>query len=155
MWYNIPQKIIVEEIVLKEAIYISRNKNEIEINEVVNLLHKTEWASGRDAKKIEESVENSTCYAVFDSSKTLIGFARIITDYATTFYLMDVVIEESFRGKGIGKMLMEKIMEDVGHLYGILHTDSAQTFYEQYGFSVTATSKCGESIMEKVRDNAW
>ena len=42
-----------------------------------------------------------------------------------------------------------EIMKDVGHLYGILHTDSAQKFYEDYGFIVTATSDSGESIMEK------
>ena len=152
MWYNIPQKIIVEEIVLKEAIYISRNKNEIRINQVIELLHKTGWAADRDAGMIEKSVENSICYGVFDQNDDLIGFARIITDYVTTFYLMDVIIDENYRGRGIGRKLMNEIMKDVGHLYGILHTESAQKFYEHYGFVVTATADSGESIMEKRKD---
>ena len=86
---------------------------------------------------------------VFDANKNLIGFARIITDFVTTFYLMDVVIDEAYRGQGIGKMLMDEIMKDVGHLYGILHTDSAQGFYERYGFVVTAIAESGEYTMEK------
>ena len=48
-------------------------------------------------------------------------------------------------------MLMDTIIEDVGDLYGILHTDSAQKFYEAYGFVVTSTSELGESIMERKR----
>ena len=134
---------------MKETIYICKKREEIPIVQVVELLHKTEWAENRDAGQIEKSVENSACYGVFDGSDHLIGFARIITDYVTTFYLMDVVIEESYRGHGIGRMLMNEIMKDVGHLYGILHTDNAQKFYEAYGFHVTATSENGERIMEK------
>ena len=84
-----------------------------------------------------------------DENNHLIGFARIITDFVTTFYLMDVVIEEAYRGQGIGRMLMDEIMKDVGHLYGILHTENAHGFYEAYGFVVTATAESGESIMEK------
>ena len=140
---------IVEEIVLTNAIYISRNKNEIKIDQVIELLHTSSWAKDRDAKQIEKAEENSFCYGLFDRRKNLIGFARIITDFITTFYLMDVIIEESYRGLGLGRMLMEEIMEDVGDLYGILHTDSAQKFYEAYGFVVTATSESGESIMER------
>lgn len=136
---------------MKEAVYISRNKDEIETTQVVELLHKTDWANNRSVEEIEKSVENSKCYGLFDGHSNLIGFARIITDFVTTFYLMDVIVERSFRGQGLGRMLMDEIMKDVGHLYGILHTDSAQLFYEQYGFVVTATSESGESIMEKVR----
>lgn len=151
MWYNEPHKIVLEEMVLKETIYISRNKKDISINQVIDLLHKTDWAANRDAKIIEKSINNSMCYGVFEENHNLIGFARIITDYVTTFYLMDVVVEESFRGQGIGNFLMSEIMKDVGHLYGILHTDNAQKFYENFGFTVTSISESGERIMEKRR----
>ena len=134
---------------MKKTIYISRNKVEIPVDQVVELLHNTDWAANRDASQIENTIENSMCYGVFDANKNLIGFARIITDFVTTFYLMDVVIDEAYRGQGIGKMLMDEIMKDVGHLYGILHTVSAQGFYERYGFVVTAIAESGEYTMEK------
>ena len=49
------------------------------------------------------------------------------------------------------KKLLDEIMKDVGHLYGVLHTESARELYETYGFKVTATSATGEYTMEKQR----
>lgn len=132
-----------------KGIYISRKIDKSKIGEIVSLLHKSEWASERKDKEIEKSIENSQCYIACTGENKIVGFARIITDFVTTFYLMDVIVEEVYRGQGLGKMLMDTIMEDVGDLYGILHTDSAQRFYEAYGFVVTATSEFGEYTMER------
>ena len=77
----------------------------------------------------------------------MVGYARIITDHARVFYLMDVIIDEKYRHQGLGTLLMDAIMKDVGHLYGILHTKDAQGFYEKYGFTVK--SKEGETVMER------
>jgi ribosomal protein S18 acetylase RimI-like enzyme len=136
---------------LKKDIYISRDKEDMNIKQLVNLLHTSDWAAKREEELIIKTVENSFCYGVLDKDKNLIGFARIITDFATAFYLMDVIIEEASRGMGYGKMLLDEIMKDVGHLYGVLHTDSARGLYEAYGFRVTATSATGEYTMEKQR----
>ena len=134
---------------MKKDIYISRNKEDIDIKQLVKLLHTSYWAANREEELIVKTVENSFCYGVLDENRNLIGFARIITDFATVFYLMDVIIEESFRGKGYGKILIDEIMKDVGHLYGVLHTNSARELYEAYGFKVTGTSPTGEYIMER------
>lgn len=136
---------------MKKDIYISRNKDEIDIKQLVTLLHTSYWAANREEEVIIKTVENSLCYGVLDENKNLIGFARIITDFVTVFYLMDVIIEESCRGKGYGKMLLNEIMKDVGHLYGVLHTDSARELYEAYGFTVTAALENGEYTMERRR----
>lgn len=65
------------------------------------------------------------------------GFARVVTDYATVFYLSDVYIDEEFRGLGLGKKLIEWIVyyEDklVG-INGLLKTRDAKTLYKKYGF---------------------
>ena len=136
---------------MNKDIYISRNKEDIDIKQLVELLHTSEWAAKREEELIRKTVENSYCYAVLDDEKNLIGFARIITDFTTVFYLMDVIVKECYRGSGYGKMLLNEIMKDVGHLYGVLHTDSARELYEAYGFKVTGTSPTGEYIMEKQR----
>ena len=136
---------------MEETIYISRNKEEIDIKQLVKLLHTSDWAAEREEEVIIKTVENSLCYGVLDREKNLIGFARIITDFTTVFYLMDVIVDESCRGMGYGKKLLDEIMKDVGHLYGVLHTESARELYETYGFKVTATSATGEYTMEKQR----
>lgn len=132
-------------------IYITKKIDKSKIKEVVSLLHKSEWAKERKEEEIEKSIENSKCYVLHNGEDEIIGFARIITDFVTTFYLMDVIVDKAYRGQGLGKMLLDNVMKDVGNLYGILHTDSAQRFYEAYGFVVTSTSESGESIMERKR----
>ena len=72
---------------------------------------------------------------VFDGEKQ-VACCRIITDYATTFYLCDVVVEESLRKSGVGSIMMEAVVNDpqFANLRGILGTKDAHSFYEKFGF---------------------
>ena len=74
----------------------------------------------------------------------------VLTAGVTTFYLMDLVIEEKYRSQGFGTILMDRIMKENGHLYGMLHTTDAKAFYEKYGFrAIGDTKKTEEIYMEK------
>jgi GNAT superfamily N-acetyltransferase len=66
-----------------------------------------------------------------------VGFARVVTDYATMYYLCDVFIDEEYRGKGLGKKLVSYItqFEAIRNLNAILGTKDAHELYEQYGFT--------------------
>ena len=65
-----------------------------------------------------------------------IGFARCITDYASSFLLVDVIIDDRFRGQGLGKALVSFVVshESLQGLTGTLATRDAHTLYEQFGF---------------------
>lgn len=132
-----------------DGFYVSRKRNQISVEEAVRLLRQSDWAKDRPKEMIQKAIEHSQCYGVFDSADKMVGFARIMTDYTTTFYLMDVIVDEAYRHQGLGTLLMNAIMEDVGELYGILHTDDAQKFYEKYGFVVNDQQM--EQVMEKPR----
>lgn len=60
----------------------------------------------------------------------------MLTDYATTYYLADVIIDESHRGRGFGKQLIEYITSypPLSGLWGILVTKDADGLYSKYGF---------------------
>ncbi len=66
-----------------------------------------------------------------------IGFARCATDYAVTFMLMDVIIDERFRGRGLGKALVSAILshEKLQGLSCTLATRDAHGLYARFGFS--------------------
>ncbi|MBQ4219436.1 MAG: N-acetyltransferase, partial [Butyrivibrio sp.] len=67
--------------------------NEIKLDDIVRLLRTTYWAEKRPVENIEKSVKNSKCYGLYiEENANLVGFARIITDYATNYYLSDVII---------------------------------------------------------------
>jgi GNAT superfamily N-acetyltransferase len=67
-----------------------------------------------------------------------VGFARVISDFATFAYIADVFVIEAHRGRGLGKMLMECIKEHP-KLQGLrrwnLCTADAHGLYSQFGFT--------------------
>ena len=101
------------------------------------LLKTTYWAGGRSIETIERSMRNSACYGVWlDDEQKLVGFARVISDHATTYYLCDVVIDAAYRGRGLGKALVSHILSlpEYANLRGLLLTKDAHGLYEQFGF---------------------
>ena len=105
--------------------------------EVTALLKTTYWANKRSLETIEKPMRNSSCYGVYlDEEKKLIGFARVISDDATTYYLCDVVIDPAYRGRGLGKALVSHIVSlpEYAGLRGLLLTKDAHGLYEPFGF---------------------
>ena len=117
--------------------YISNDKNKMTPESVKLLIEQTYWASNRPLDIIAASIENSVCYGAFDSdSNKLIGFARVVTDFYTCYYICDVIVDETYRGKGIGKAIIDTITSNpqFDKLEGLLITRDAHGLYSQYGF---------------------
>ena len=112
---------------------------QISADEAFELLKTTYWANKRSREQVEKSMRNSVCYGIrLAEGRKLAGFARVITDWATTYYLCDVVIDEAYRGKGLGKALVSHIVSlpEYAGLRGFLFTRDAHGLYEQYGFQL-------------------
>lgn len=105
------------------------------------------WAKDVPLETVQKSLENSFCIGMFEGEKQ-IGFARLITDYATFGYLADVYILEEHRGKGLSKRMMKYIME-LEFVKGLrkmmLATLDAHTLYSRFGFH---TAENPERILE-------
>lgn len=114
---------------------ISNDKSLLSIERIKQLLSKTYWANERPLHIIEKTVLNSDCYGLY-YEKEQVGFARVISDYATTYYLCDVYIDEGHRGKGLGKELIQYIVNNDKYrgLKGMLVTKDAHGLYRQFGF---------------------
>jgi GNAT superfamily N-acetyltransferase len=128
-----------------EEYSISNEKSLLSHQKIQELLAKSYWASTRPLETIESSIKNSLCYGVYHNGNQ-VGFARVVTDYATVYWLCDVLIDEEYRGKSLGKMLIESIVQsdELKGLRGILRTRDAHGLYEQYGFV-----KDGEHFMAR------
>lgn len=117
---------------------ITDDRNELPIQDVARLLKTTYWAGHRSPEQIARSMENSDCYGLYmESEAQLVGFARVITDRATTYYLCDVVIDERYRRRGLGTALLSHIesLPEYACLRGILMTRDAHTLYPRFGYS--------------------
>jgi GNAT superfamily N-acetyltransferase len=116
---------------------ITTDKTKMNIPVIHGYITRSYWAEGIPLETIAKAIEGSLCFGVFIGDEQ-IGLARVITDAATFAYLCDVFIDESYRGRGLGKWLMETILrhESLQGLRRIaLTTKDAHGLYSQYGFA--------------------
>ena len=116
---------------------IINDPDKIKSEEVLRLLKMTYWANNRTIEQIEESMASSFCYGMFlAEEERLVGFARVISDLATTYYLCDVIIDPEYQHQGFGKALVSHIISlpQYRKLRGILLTKDAHGLYEKFGF---------------------
>jgi GNAT superfamily N-acetyltransferase len=116
---------------------ISTVKSRLNLDVIHEFLNHSYWAAGRSPERIRRSIENSLAFGIYRGSEQ-IGFARIITDFATFAWIADVFVLEAHRGKGLGKWLME-ILVSQPELQGlrrwVLSTRDAHGLYRQFGFT--------------------
>jgi ribosomal protein S18 acetylase RimI-like enzyme len=118
---------------------IVEGPDELKLDEVIRLLKMTYWADKRPAEQIEKSMKNSSCYGIYmDGVDKLAGFARVISDYATTYYLCDVIVDTEYQHRGLGTALVSYIenLPEYAGLRGILVTRDAHALYERFGYVV-------------------
>ena len=72
----------------------TKDKGQLDPRAVQRLLEQTYWANDRSLSVIAKSMKNSLCFGVFSPENRLVGFARMLTDYAVTYYVSDVVIDK-------------------------------------------------------------
>ncbi len=93
------------------------------------------WAQNRPLEVVKRSIENSLNFGVYCDNHQ-VGFARVVTDYATFAWLCDVYIDPQARGAGLGKWLVECIVNhpDLKGLRRLLlATRDAHELYRKYG----------------------
>jgi ribosomal protein S18 acetylase RimI-like enzyme len=79
----------------------------------------------------------------------VIGCGRVIGDGGIYFYIQDIIVLPEFQGRGIGKRIMDAIMEYLkahardGAFIGLMAAKGVSEFYERYGFKERAPDAPG------------
>ena len=118
------------------AFSISTDRAHLDLDVIHSFLTESYWAREIPRQVVARSIENSLCFGVYRGEQQ-VGFARVISDYATFAYIADVFILEAFRGHGLGKWLIGCIMDhpDLQDLRRwSLVTRDAHELYSQFGF---------------------
>ena len=111
-------------------------KESMDVTMVHGFLTASYWAKGIDKATVEKAIANSLCLGLFHNEEQ-IGFGRAITDRSTFAYLADVFILEEYRGRGLGKWLVDCFLEHEelqGLRRWLLATLDAHGLYRQKGF---------------------
>ena len=104
------------------------------------LRNRSYWAREVTREIMDRSVDNSLCLGVYLDAKQ-IGFARVVTDFATFAWLADVFIVEEKRGQGFSKKLLAAVLahprlQELRRF--MLGTRDAHGLYGQFGFQPLA-----------------
>ncbi len=134
---------------------ISTDRSRLDLDVIHGFLTNCYWAKGIPRDVVARSIEHSLCFGVYDGSGAQVGFARVVSDFATVAYLGDVFVLESHRGRGLSKWMMECIRQHpaLQNLRRwILLTRDAHELYSRFGFTPV---KSPERYMELHDPNVY
>lgn len=119
---------------------IDTDRDRIDHDRVLAYLKTTYWAGDRSAEEIRGAWDNTlVVFGVYDAAaeNLQIGCARVVTDTRTFGWLADVFIDPQYQGRGLGKFLVQCILEhpDCSSLrLFVLGTRDAHGLYAQFGW---------------------
>ncbi len=138
----------------RDGFTVSTDLARLDVDMIYAFLSKCYWAKGIPRAVCERSITNAEPFGVYEGARQ-VGFARVVTDYATVGYLGDVFILEPWRGRGLSRFLMDSIMahpELQGFRRWFLLTRDAHGLYAQHGFTPL---NAPDRWMEKWVQNAY
>jgi GNAT superfamily N-acetyltransferase len=155
---------------------ISTDPARLDLGVIHGFLTNCYWAKGIPRDVVARSIEHSLCFGIYDGWRgesprlpkearhgapgrdgavAQVGFARVISDFATIAYVGDVFVLDTHRGRGLGKWLMESITQHpaLQNLRRwILTTRDAHGLYARVGFTPV---KSPERFMERHRHDIY
>ncbi len=118
-------------------------REEFDDDRVTELLRTSYWASTRPVEEQSRAMDHSLNFGIRSDGR-LVGYARVVTDYCTFAWICDVIVDEDWRGQGVGKALMD-------HLFSheslatcrrfLLTTKDAHELYRRYGFEEAESNR--------------
>jgi GNAT superfamily N-acetyltransferase len=138
-----------------EHFEISTDKERLDVEMIHRFLaDESYWAKTRTPEQTRTAITNSLCFGVYIGQQQ-VGFARVVSDFATFAYIGDVFTLREYRGRGLSKKLMETIVSHPdlqGLRRWLLATRDAHGLYERFDFSAL---KFPERWMERTAPDAY
>ena len=109
--------------------------------------------------QIEKALENSIYSVSICIGGEVIGMGRLVGDGARIFYIQDVCIYPAFQGKGIGKLIVEKLLDYIKNnsianttvTVGLMSAKGKEEFYHRLGFRIRPNEREGNGMMMKIK----
>lgn len=97
------------------------------------------WIEKPSLAKMEKALSsNSEWFSVRNEKDELLGIGRFITDYSRYAFVVDVIVDEPHRAKGVGTAIMKAIIEECKRLdidsINLWPSEGKVSFYEKFGF---------------------
>jgi len=116
---------------------ISTDRSRLDLELIHDFIsNQSYWGQGRTVEVVQRALDNSLNFGLYSGARQ-VGFARIVTDYATFAWVADVFMIEEYRGRGLSQWLMEVMLAHPqlqGFRRWVLATKDAHSLYARFGF---------------------
>jgi GNAT superfamily N-acetyltransferase len=123
---------------LADGYEIDDDRERVDVEAVHRFLaEEAYWVQGRSREVIDRLVRTSTrVVAAYAPDRSLVGFARVVSDGVNFAWLGDVFVLEPHRGRGLGTEIVREAIEDRGlrDVQWYLNTRDAHGLYRRFGF---------------------
>lgn len=146
--------------ILDEEFLLNRSKNIVLLEDKLTSedfcnLQESVGFGRPNLQQIEKAINNSIYCISANIEGEVVGMGRLVGDGARIFYLQDVFINPEYQGKGIGKLIVQKLLEyikkngmkDTKITVGLMAAKGKEEFYKKFGFRVRPNEKEGSGMM--------
>lgn len=135
---------------LRQGFEINTDKTKLDKDSILRMLRATYWASEVPPADLWESILNSRAYGMISPDGEQAGFARVVTDSTRFAWVSDVFVLPVHRGRGLGKWLIETVINDpaLAKVHRLmLSTNDAHDLYKEYGFGLIEGEEANKMMM--------
>ncbi|RUT69187.1 N-acetyltransferase [Flavobacterium cupreum] len=109
---------------------------EINLEDILVLYKENEWSSANKPNELYNALLNSETLITAWEGEKLVGLGNAISDGYLTVYYPHLLVLPEYQGKGIGKLIMDKMQEKYSHFHMQMLTADGRAvdFYKKNGF---------------------
>ena len=111
-------------------------QDDIKTDEVIELYKANGWSSAEKPEKLMPALKNSDALVTARISRKLVGVGNAISDGSLVVYYPHMLVHPDYKGKGIGRAMMELLKQRYASLHQQMLTADvdATGFYKSLGF---------------------
>ena len=118
-------------------------ENKIDPRDFIRLKQSIGWVAP-SSEMLEKAFEHNLFSVVAFSGGNPVGMGRLVGDGVVIWYIQDVVVEPKYQGTGIGKAIVERMLEHIrksvapgsSTMVGLMAARGRESFYEELGFHI-------------------
>jgi GNAT superfamily N-acetyltransferase len=111
--------------------------------DIIEIYKANKWSSAEKPDQLFKALLNSHSFITAWDNERLVGLGNALSDGHLVVYYPHLIVHPDFQGKGIGKLILDKLQEKYGNFHQqILVADGkAIDFYEKCGFEKAGETK--------------
>ncbi|MBP1756997.1 MAG: GCN5-related N-acetyltransferase [Firmicutes bacterium] len=132
--------------------------NDLAVEDYINLRASVGWTMLSE-KQAQAGISGCGFVIAAKDGNRTVGMSRVLTDGGCIAFILDVVVHPEYQGNGIGKALMQAVMNyvdtriEVGEISQVclMAAKGKESFYTKFGFEERPNDKSGAGMNQWIK----